>query len=311
VHPFNLARFNIVSLRLAVLCVQTGNLTAAAEKTNLALAAASRRINELEGAIGTTLFTRHARGLEPTAAGKVFYARGLAVLQTLERLSDELDDLAKGYNYHIHMLASSAALIQFLPQLIAQYGQIEKSIHIDIQEDVSSAVARGVQSGQASIGVFIEGPDTTGLRLWKFATDELVLAVPRGHRLAKSKSAIPFEEALDEDWITLETGAALLQLQTNAANTAKRPLKIRTQVRSFDAVCKLVGAGLGVALLPRVYFRDLKSAQLQIRPLKNTWAKRQVLLATRQLETDQRVLALVEFLTSTSQNAKPRARKQK
>jgi DNA-binding transcriptional LysR family regulator len=310
VHPFNLARFNIVSLRLAVLCVQTGNLTAAAEKTNLALAAASRRINELEGAIGTALFTRHARGLEPTAAGKVFYARGLAVLQTLERLSDELDDLVKGYNYHIRMLASSAALIQFLPQLIAQYGQLEKSIHIDIQEDVSNAVARGVQTGQASIGVFIEGPDTTGLRLWKFATDELVLAVPRGHRLARSKSAVPFEEALDEDWITLETGAALLQLQTDAAS-AKRPLKIRTQVRSFDAVCKLVSAGLGVALLPLVYSRDLKAAQLQIRPLKNTWAKRQVLLATRQLETDQRVLALVEFLTSTSRNAKPQARKQK
>jgi molybdenum-dependent DNA-binding transcriptional regulator ModE len=49
---YNLARFDLVSVRLAVACAQTGSLTAAARDSHLALAAASRRIRELEDALG-------------------------------------------------------------------------------------------------------------------------------------------------------------------------------------------------------------------------------------------------------------------
>ena len=69
---YNLAKFDLVSIRLAVYCAQTGSLTAAARDSHLALAAASRRIRELESALGDTLFKRHARGLVATAAGRVF-----------------------------------------------------------------------------------------------------------------------------------------------------------------------------------------------------------------------------------------------
>jgi DNA-binding transcriptional LysR family regulator len=286
--------------------VQLGNLTAAAAQLNIALAAASRRINELEKNIGTELFVRHARGIEPTAAGRLFYSHGLTVLQSLERLSNELSDLSAGYSYHIRMLASSAALLQSLPQLLADYEKIQKSIHVDIEEDVSSKVATGAIRGEASIGVFIEGVDTTGLRVENFGTDELVLAIPSGHKLAKGKTALSFEDVLDNDWITLESGAALLQLQIGAAAKANRPLRVRTQVRSFDAVAQLVGAGLGLALLPKDYCQNIKLDRIRVRPLKNNWAKRNILIATRQLESDERVLALFGFLVERSQNAKSR-----
>ncbi|MDB5844713.1 MAG: LysR family transcriptional regulator, partial [Polaromonas sp.] len=69
--PYNLARFDLVSIRLAVDCAQTGSLTAAARGAHLALGAASRRLRELEDALGEPLFERHARGLVPTAAGRV------------------------------------------------------------------------------------------------------------------------------------------------------------------------------------------------------------------------------------------------
>ena len=54
-HSYNLARFDLVSIRLAVSCAQTGSLTAAARSAHLALAAASRRIRELEEALGEPL----------------------------------------------------------------------------------------------------------------------------------------------------------------------------------------------------------------------------------------------------------------
>ena len=93
---YNLARFDLVSIRLAVACAQAGSLTAAARDSHLALAAASRRIRELEDALGGPLFERHARGLAPTAAGRVFVKHGLALLQTMERLLFQL--IAIGYD---------------------------------------------------------------------------------------------------------------------------------------------------------------------------------------------------------------------
>ncbi|MGH8035882.1 MAG: LysR family transcriptional regulator, partial [Lysobacterales bacterium] len=125
---YNLARFDLVSIRLAVACAQSGSLTAAAREAHLALAAASRRIRELEDALGDTLFERHARGLLPTAAGRVFVKHGLTLLQTMEQLGGELADLRRGIARHVRLCASSAAISQFLPPLLARYGQLHPQV---------------------------------------------------------------------------------------------------------------------------------------------------------------------------------------
>ncbi|MEO7888130.1 MAG: LysR family transcriptional regulator, partial [Polaromonas sp.] len=160
---YNLARFDLVSVRLAVACAQTGSLTAAARDSHLALAAASRRIRELEDALGEALFERHPRGLLPTAAGRVFVKHGLTLLQTMEQLGSELADLRRGIARHIRLCASSAAISQFLPPLLARYGELHPQVHIDLEEQVSEAVAATLREGRADVAVFVEGPDTKGL----------------------------------------------------------------------------------------------------------------------------------------------------
>ncbi|MEI8268337.1 MAG: LysR family transcriptional regulator [Betaproteobacteria bacterium] len=86
VPHYNLARFDFVSVRLAVACARTGNLTEAARECNLVLPAASRRVRDLEKALGGTLFERHSRGVTPTALGRAFMKRGMAILQELDNL---------------------------------------------------------------------------------------------------------------------------------------------------------------------------------------------------------------------------------
>jgi DNA-binding transcriptional LysR family regulator len=85
-NSYNLARFDFVSVRLAVLCAQSGSLTAAARDCNLVLPAASRRIRDLEASIGEPLFERHSRGLHPTPAGRAFLKHGLVLLQEMDLL---------------------------------------------------------------------------------------------------------------------------------------------------------------------------------------------------------------------------------
>ena len=308
---YNLARFDLVSIRLAVACAQTGSLTAAARDSHLALAAASRRIKELESALGDALFERHARGLLPTSAGRVFVKHGLNLLQTMEQLGAELTDLRLGIARHISLCASSAAISQFLPPLLARYAELQPQVRIDLEEQVSEAVVSTLREGRTDVAVFVEGPDTTGLATQLFRSDELVLVMPARHRLAAAKSPIAFIDTLDEEWISLTAGAAMLQKQQQAALAAGRPLKLRMQVRSFDAVCHMVASGLGIAVLPKgASLPVIKNMKLGWRPLADSWAKRRLLVATAAGESDAAITALVDFLTKTSQNAKAASRKE-
>ena len=302
---YNLARFDLVSIRLAVACAQTGSLTAAARDSHLALAAASRRIRELEGALGDTLFERHARGLLPTPAGRVFVKHGLTLLQTIEQLGTELADLRLGLSRHIRLCASSAAITQFLPPLLARYAQLHPQVRVELEEQVSEAVVLALREGRTDVAVFVEGPDISGLNTQLFRTDELVLVLQATHRLAASKVPIAFADTLDEEWISLTAGAAMLQQQQQAALAANRPLKLRMQVRSFDAVCHMVASGLGIAVLPKgASWPILKGMKLGWRPLADAWARRRLLVATAGGERDASIASLLDFLAQTSQNAK-------
>jgi DNA-binding transcriptional LysR family regulator len=308
--PYNLARFDLVSIRLVVDCVQHGSLSAAARQAPLALAAASRRIKELEDAVGEPLFERHGRGVLPTAAGRVFARHAVVVLQSLEQMGSELADLRSGTAKHVRLCASTAAINQFLPPLLASYAKRERQVRVELEEQVSTLVVAALRDGSADLGVFVEGPETEGLDSRLFRHDELVLVLPARHRLA-GRGAVAFAETLEEDWISLNDGAALLQKQHEAAHAAGRPLRLRMQVRSFDAVCHLVAAGLGIAILPKTAALPILGAMnLRWRALADPWASRRLLVASRTGMDDPAVLDLAAFLVAPSQDAKARPRKE-
>ncbi len=300
---YNLARFDFVSIRLVVLCAQTGSLTAAALGCSLVLPAASRRIRDLEASIGELLFERHSRGLRPTSAGRAFVKHGLVLLQELDLLMEDLADLSKGVVRHIRLTSSTAAINQFLPPLLAKYSQINPFIQVDLDEQVSEMVVANLRDGRTDLGAYVEGPSDQGLETRNFRQDQLVLIFPADHRLA-GRSPIPFVDTLEEPWISLTAGAALLIKQQQAALASGRPFKLRMQVRSFDAVGHMVASGLGIAALPKAAAMPvIKAMKLSWRPLSDDWSHRQLKIAIRS-DADTAVRALRDFLCDPSQNAK-------
>lgn len=302
-NTYNLARFDFVSIRLAVLCAQTGSLTAAARDCSLVLPAASRRIRDLEASIGEPLFERHSRGLHPTPAGRAFVKHGLVLLQEMDMLMEDLSDLSKGVVRHIRLTSSTAAINQFLPPLLARYAQINPDIQVDLDEQVSEMVVSSLRDGRTDLGAYVEGPDDQGLETRDFRQDQLVLIIPAGHRLT-GRSPIAFVDTLDEPWISLTAGAALLIKQQQAALASGRPFKLRMQVRSFDAVGHMVASGLGIAALPKAAALPvIKAMKLSWRPLSDDWSHRQLKIAIRS-DADSAVRAIRDFLCDPSQNAK-------
>lgn len=90
----NLARFDLVSIRLAVLCAELGSLSAASKRVHCSISTGSYRLSALEETLGKRLFTRDYRGLHTTEAGELFVQHGKAILQHVELMNRQVASVA-------------------------------------------------------------------------------------------------------------------------------------------------------------------------------------------------------------------------
>ena len=282
-NPINLGRFDLASLRVFLAVIDGGSLTAGAERYGISLAAASKRVAELESHVGSALLLRSKRGVTPTAAGLTMRQHAIEVVGRLEQLAVAMDDFRSGALGHLRLWANTSAFGGFLPDLLAAYAKANPKIRIDLEDTSSEEAVRAVATGVAELAVIGENTSAGRLETLVCDRDELVLVVPVGHALTSSGgTGVTIAEALAHDFVALGRSTSLTRQIAAAAQTAGRMLKVRVQVRSFDAMCRMVAAGLGVAILPRAGVAPhLAAMGLERLALTGMATSRQLLLAMR------------------------------
>lgn len=274
-------RFDFVTLKLFISVADEGRLTAAAEREHLALAAVSKRISDLETLVGTTLLYRRPRGVELTPAGQAFLHHARRIMDNIERLQAELSEYGEGVRGHVRIHSNTSAIIAFLPQDLSAFSRLYPEIKIDLQERVSSEIIAAVRDGLTDIGIFAGHVAAPDLQQLSYRHDRLVLMTPIDHPLAERES-IAFSEALAFDFIGLQQDTSLQSLLNEQANLAGKALRMRIQVRSFDAICRMIHHGMGVGVLPeQTIYRDLGDLQLKSIPLSDPWAQRELVIGMR------------------------------
>jgi len=280
----NPARIDFVSLRLFCAVAQTGSITKGAELCSLVPSAASRRLADMELAFGSLLLERSAQGVTLTAAGHAALQHSTRLFQGLEHFSSELRDYAKGIKGHVRLWANMSALTEFLPAMLSEFLDGNQDIKVEVEEQLSGDIVRALSDGVADIGIFAEGVATGTLDVVPFRSDDLVLACHASHPLARRKK-LRFKDCLAHDFVGLNRGSSLLELVLRQAEHAGQPLKIRVQVRSFDAMCHMIDAGLGIGVLPLAACQaQVSSLGLKAIALEEPWARRQLLLASVEAE---------------------------
>jgi DNA-binding transcriptional LysR family regulator len=276
-------RFDLVTLNLVLAIAETRNITRAAEREHLALAAASKRLKDLETRLGVTLFERRARGVEPTEAGRALVRHIRSLNASLHALESEVVEFSRGIKGHLRIAANAAAIAECLPADLARFSREHPQIRISLEDLTSAEVQAAVADGRADVGVLAPPATDPRLRTWPYRDGELAVVVPRGHPLAAQAGAVPFEALLDHDIVGLHIGASVHELMLQRALERGRSLNARLQVRGFDAIAQLVGEGLGVAVLPAaVAQRFARLFAIEVRPLAEAWAHRTYLIAARE-----------------------------
>jgi DNA-binding transcriptional LysR family regulator len=276
-------RFDLISLKLFVAVGDELNITRAAERENIVLSAASKRIADLEASIGVALLLRHARGVTLTPAGQTFLHYGRQVLQTLARMEGELSDFTVGVKGHVRMHAIASAISEFLPRELSGFLSRYPMVKIDLEEHVGPAIVRAVADRSADIGIITENTSAEGLEQLPYHVDRLVLVVPDGHPLADLPSA-RLAEALSYDFIGPHPDSSLMAVIMRACMETGSPIRLRIQVRSFDGMCRMIEENLGIGILPVMAIEhQLMSGSLRAIPLAEEWAKRRLFLCVREL----------------------------
>lgn len=279
-----MGRFDFVTLKLFVSVADEGRLTAAAEREHLALAAASKRISDLEAQLDTVLLYRRPRGVELTPAGHAFLHHARKILENIERLQADLSEYGTGIKGHVRIHSNTSAIIAFLPEDLSTFSQRYPQIKLDLQERVSSEAISALREGLTDIGIFAGHVPYEGLQVLPYRSDRLVLVTPINHAFAGRKS-IYLEEAADEDFIGLQQDSSLQDLLHEHASRAGRTLHMRIQVRSFDAICRMIHHGMGIGVLPeQTIYRELGDLQLCSIPLSDAWATRETVIGMRQYD---------------------------
>lgn len=293
----NLHRLDLVSLSLFSLVVRTGSISRGAELANLAVGVASKRMSDLEAAVGTELFERHSRGVTLTAAGEALNRHAQKILSDVDLLAADLSDYAQGVVGVARVWANTSAITQFLPGDLAAFVPQHPAIRIELHEHDSGDVVMAVLDGRADLGIFADRTPVLGLQTRLYRRDQLVLVVPDGHPLAQ-REGVAFSEAAEYDFVSLSKGTSLAQRLALEAGQQGVALRIRIHVRSFDAMCQMVAAGLGVAVLPELAVRPLaRSMGLRVVALMDPWVQRDLLLGARDFSALPRaVRSLVEHL---------------
>jgi DNA-binding transcriptional LysR family regulator len=274
-------RFDLTDLSLFRHVVEAGSITHGAERAHLALAAASTRIRNMEEALGAALLVRGRQGVTPTQAGRTLLQHARAILRQAERLREDLSAYAGGLAGQIRVLSNTNALTEFLPEALSSFLATHPHVSIDLEERLSDEVVGLIAEGVGDLGIVAATVDASALETYPFRKDRFVLVVARDHPLAE-RQKIAFAQVLDHDFVGLDRASAIQRFVADKAARAGQPLRLRVQLRSFDAVCRLVECNVGIGIVPESTVRRVaKTMAIAAVTLTDPWAVRDLKICVR------------------------------
>ncbi|MET0961752.1 MAG: LysR family transcriptional regulator [Noviherbaspirillum sp.] len=292
--------FDLTDLRLFIHIAELKSLTRAAERTHMSLAAASKRIKELESRFGMRLLYRENKGVQLSPAGETLLAHAQQFMQQVERLKSDMQQYNNGIKGHIRIFANTTAVTEFMPEVLGAFLASHPQVNVALEERLNQDIVRGIQEGTADIGIAAGPVQGQGLEIINFSTDRLVLATAPGHPLAGAGS-IAFADTLAYPHIGLHEGSTLSHFLNGIVSESGQRLQLRIQVRGFEAMCRMVEASVGIGILPQsAALRHSRTMKLALVELTEPWAVRERSVVVQSLEgLPQYARALVDVICST------------
>jgi len=275
--------FDLTDLQLIVNIGDASSLTRGAEKSHLSLPAASNRVKNLEDHFGTRLFHRNSQGVTLTPSGEAFLRHARLVLRQIDHLRGDIHEYARGIKGQVRMLANTTAMTEFMPAVLSRFLASHPDVTVELRERLSYLVIKAVSEGSADIGIVAGRPASSELEYLPYREDRLVLVTPIEHPLGELRE-VAFSDTLAYEYVGLSEWSAIHAFLIQAADKLGYPFRFRVEVGSFEAVCRMIEAGVGIGVVPElVAKRYAQRLNIKIVRLSDEWSERKLQICVRNL----------------------------
>ena len=300
---------DVDQLRAFVAVARARRFTRAARTLGTTQPSLSRRVQQLERAVGAKLVVRTPAGIVLTSAGERFLGhaeRALASVDAGRTAIEELTDEARG----TVALGSQPTISAYvLPALLARFHAKNPDVVLKLREGLADQIEERVASGELDLALMnlpVRRLDLAAQKLWQ---EDYLLEVPAAHRLASIDRAITLAEVVSEPLVVVAGAHATQALVAACEEKGTRP-RIVVDADNLEAVRRMVERGLGVALLPRTMAEATDTRRVRTLEIARGGPRRQVALVHRgeaYLTAAARALrgAIIE-VTAAARRAKPR-----
>ncbi|MBO9513668.1 MAG: LysR family transcriptional regulator [Variovorax sp.] len=247
-------------LRYFMAVAEAGNLSRAAEKLFIAQPPLSVQIRQLEEDLGAPLFVRHPKGVRLTGAGERLLPEARHLLNRAAQLKGHIEGSAQSGSLAIGYVPSAGSTV--LPELVRSLRARMPGLQLELREMISSEQVDALVAGSIDVGLARTEPGHPRIQVASRMADPFALAMPRADA-AKLPGRVELKLFADRDFIafTRHRGPAYFDQAIHLCAKAGFSPRIRYEASTVHGVLDLVGAGLGVALVPA------SSALLQFRGL--------------------------------------------
>jgi LysR family transcriptional regulator, transcription activator of glutamate synthase operon len=269
-------------LRYLVALADERNFTRAAAREHVAQPALSQQVRRLEEEVGVALVERTTRRVALTDAGQLLVARAKRILAELEAGRAELE-LARGMEIgHVTVGVLHTMGPVDVTSVLAVFHQRHPGVELTVREQSSEELAEMLRIDELDLAFLsvTERIESHGLGLHQLVSEELVVVLPREHRLGKRR-AVRMADLRDDEFISYGQGARLRELLIYAGRVGGFEPRVKLEFNESQRICQLVAHGLGVAILPRSD-AEAARADVAVADLREPPLTRDITLAWRE-----------------------------
>ncbi len=270
-------------LRYLVALADERHFTRAAEREHIAQPALSQQIRRLEEEVGVALVERTTRRVSITEAGELLVARARRILSELNAAEAELEALRGILTGHVSVGAMHTMGPVDVSLALAIFHQRHPGVELTVLEQSSEELAEMLRDDVLDLAYLsvTERIESHGLGLHQLVSEELVVILPRAHPLAK-RSGVRMSELAGEQFISYREGSRLREILNRAAREASFDPQVMLESNESRRIRRLVGRGMGVAILPRSDTEGAGDADIAVVNLDQPALTRDITLAWRQ-----------------------------
>lgn len=288
------------TLRYFIATAEDLHMGQASKRLGIAQPALSQQILALEARLGLQLFIRANRRIRLTEAGKVFLVEARHVVAASERAIRLARDASRGVAGELHIGYSASAIFEpLLSQLLRRFRKTYPQVALVLHEASVKEQLNGLRAERLDIA-FLRGPldlESDEFAVQVYLKSKLRLALAADHPLAK-KAKLSLNAIKDDPFITFPDppGMGLGHSHRLLFSDYGIMPDLMLQAGDVMSVLALVGAGLGVSIVPELPQPFLMSSVV-LRPFTKTDAYTEVLMATRKLVTQESLTRFVDLAT--------------